>query len=393
MLPKRLTNFALLIDNAIQKGMLLFIAVFLALIISNSGQHELYEQFFQSEISIVTAKHSFGLSIREWINDLLMAIFFFGIGMEIKRELTSGHLSKNDQRLLPLISAIGGVVCPVIFFLFFNADHPENIRGWAIPAATDIAFALGVLSLCGKGLPISLRIFLTALAIIDDLIAILIIALFYTETLYLNYLWYVAFCIMLLGTLLYHKVASGLAYILIGSFMWAFVLASGVHATIAGVILGLLIPMHSKDGRKPIEEIEKNLNPLISYVIVPLFAFANGGVNLNSFTFDTLYTPVVIGICSGLFLGKQIGIFGSVWLLVKSRIATLPENTTFGQFYVISIICGIGFTMSLFIGLLAFSGMEQYTALIKIGVLSGSLLSFIFGSLLLRIIRIRARSC
>ncbi|CAG7591281.1 MAG: Na+/H+ antiporter NhaA [Candidatus Midichloria sp.] len=385
MIPKRLTNFALLIHNAVEKGLLLFVATFLTLIISNSSCADCYEAFFQTKISLAFAHHSFGLSIREWVNDLLMAIFFFSVGMEIKRELMVGHLSKGEQRVLPLVGAVGGVVFPIIIFILFNKNYELNMKGWAIPAATDIAFALGVLALCGKGLPISLRVFLTALAIIDDLIAVLIIAFFYTNTLQLQYLWYVGLCVIFLSILCRKKIFSGLIYLVTGMIMWSLILASGIHATIAGVIMGLLIPITATDGSKPIEHIEKSLYPLVAYIIIPVFAFANSGVNLSNLSWEVFCRPIVLGITLGLFVGKQLGIFGTVYLLVKTKITSLPENTSFKQFYSIAIICGIGFTMSLFIGVLAFDEVEEYMNMLKIGVLSGSLLSFIFGALVLKI--------
>ncbi|MDJ1304628.1 MAG: Na+/H+ antiporter NhaA [Candidatus Midichloria sp.] len=385
MIPKRLTNFALLIHNAVEKGLLLFVAAFLTLIISNASCASCYEAFFQTKISLAFAHHSFGLSIREWINDLLMAIFFFSVGMEIKRELMVGHLSKGEQRVLPLVGAVGGVVFPIIIFILFNKNYELNMKGWAIPAATDIAFALGVLALCGKGLPISLRVFLTALAIIDDLIAVLIITFFYTDSLQLQYLWYVGLCVIFLSILCSKKIFSGPIYLVTGMIMWSLILASGIHATIAGGIMGLLIPITATDGSKPIENIEKSLYPLVAYIIIPVFAFANSGVNLSNLSWEVFCSPIVLGITLGLFVGKQLGIFGTVYLLVKTKITSLPENTNFKQFYSIAIICGIGFTMSLFIDVLAFDEVEEYMSMVKIGVLSGSLLSFIFGALVLKI--------
>ncbi|WHQ47160.1 MAG: Na+/H+ antiporter NhaA [Candidatus Midichloria sp.] len=385
MTPKRLTNFALLIHNTVEKGLLLFIATFLTLIISNSSCASYYEEFFQTTISLAFAHHSFGLSIREWINELLMAIFFFSVGMEIKRELMVGHLSKNDQRILPLVGAIGGVIFPIIIFILFNKNYEINMRGWAIPAATDIAFTLGVLALCGKGLPVALRVFLIALTIIDDLIAVLIIAFFYTDSLQLQYLWYVSLCVVFLAILCNKKIFFSPIYLVTGIIIWGLIMASGIHATIAGVIIGLLIPITATDGSKPIENIEKNLYPLVAYIIVPIFAFANSGVNLSSLSWKVFCNPIVLGITLGLFVGKQLGIFGTVYFLLKTKIASLPENINLKQFYSITIICGIGFTMSLFIGILAFDEVEKYMSMVKIGVLSGSLLSFIFGTLMLKI--------
>lgn len=387
MAPKRLTNFSLLIHNAVEKGLLLFLAAFLALLVSNSTKGEVYTEFLHTQISIGFGSSYFALSIRDWVNELLMAIFFFSVGMEIKRELTVGHLSKNEQRLLPLLAAIGGVVVPVLIFMFFNRNNVLNMRGWAIPAATDIAFALGILALFGKGLPIFLRVFLTALAIIDDLIAVLIIAFFYTDSLQLEYMWYVCLCVIFLAILCYQKIFLWIAYLVIGIIMWSLVMASGIHATIAGAVFGLLIPITDKNGDKPIEKIEKSLYPTVAYIIMPIFAFANSGINLEGLSKDIFTNPIVLGIGLGLFLGKQLGVFSTVYFLIKAKIVAMPEHINFKQFYCISIICGIGFTMSLFIGVLAFNGLEKEMIMVKVGVLSGSLLSFILGGLMLKIIQ------
>ena len=388
MLPRRLTNFALLIHNAVEKGFLLFLAMFLALTLcNNSTYYALYDNFFATKLSLSFGNNSFGLSTRDWINDLLMALFFFSVGMEIKRELITGHLSTKEQRLLPMIGALGGALLPMCIFILFNINNGENLRGWAIPTATDIAFALGVLSLFGGSLPLSLKVFLTALAIIDDLLAVIIIALFYTSSLELTYLWYVGICIIILLIINKLDITSGLLYITLGVCMWVLVMASGVHATLAGVLIGILIPVTTNNGVKIIENIEKNLHPLVSYIIMPVFAFANSGINLMNISWSIFYDPLVLGIGLGLFLGKQLGVFGSVYLLIKLRISSLPKGSNFKQFYGIALICGIGFTMSLFIGVLAFSDFSEKLDTLKIAVLSGSLLSFIFGGLVLKFSR------
>jgi NhaA family Na+:H+ antiporter len=387
MLPRRLTNFALLIHNAVEKGFLLFLAMFLALTLCNSSYYALYDNFFATKLSLSFGNNSFSLSARDWINDLLMALFFFSVGMEIKRELITGHLSTKEQRLLPMIGALGGVLFPMCIFILFNINNGENLRGWAIPTATDIAFALGVLSLFGGSLPLSLKVFLTALAIIDDLLAVIIIALFYTSSLELTYLWYVGICIIILLIINKLDITSGLLYITLGVCMWVLVMASGVHATLAGVLIGILIPVTTNNGVKIIENIEKNLHPLVSYIIMPVFAFANSGINLMNISWSIFYDPLVLGIGLGLFLGKQLGVFGSVYLLIKLRISSLPKGSNFKQFYGIALICGIGFTMSLFIGVLAFSDFPEKLDTLKIAVLCGSLLSFIFGGLVLKFSR------
>lgn len=386
MLPKKLHNFALLFHQSVEKGGLLFMATILAIIIVNSDVAYYYQSIFHEVISLNFGQYSFGLTAHAWINEFLMTIFFFVVGMDIKRELVDGHLSRADQRVLPVVAAAGGVIVPLLVYYFFNKGDPENMKAWAVPAATDIAFALGVFALAGRGLPIALRVFLTALAIIDDLIAVLIIAIFYTDKIYMENILYMMICLAILFLLNNRKVDKVICYMCIGLVMWYFALYSGIHATISGVLLGLLIPLRRKDGSLLISDLEKMFHPIISYFILPLFAFANSGIQIGEFSFSVLTNTMVLGIAMGLFIGKQIGIFGTVYALVKTKIVALPLGSTLFQFYGISVICGIGFTMSLFIGILAFdSHLGNLLDMTKLGVLFGSLLSLIFGSIFLYI--------
>ena len=378
-------NFTLVIHNAAQKGALLFLATFLAIIIANSSYKDCYEGFFNTKLSLSFDSYSFGLSLKDWINDLLMAVFFFSVGMEIKREFMVGHLSRNDQRVLPFFGALGGIIVPIGIFIFFNKGSSDYFNGWAIPAATDIAFALGVLGVVCKSLPKSLKVFLTALAIIDDIIAVLIIAIFYTTSLSMVHLLIACLLFFLLWLCVRKGLCSGLLYIVIGGVIWSCFLSSGVHATIAGVILGFFVPIKMNDGRKIIESFESTIHPIVSYFIMPVFAFANSGLSFSGLTADVLFNPLVLGIALGLFLGKQLGVFGMVYMLIKAKIASLPDGTNLWQFYGVSILCGIGFTMSLFIGVLAFAELGECMSLVKVGVISGSLLSCIFGAIVLNL--------
>jgi NhaA family Na+:H+ antiporter len=324
------------------------------------------------------------------INDALMAVFFLLVGLEIKREFLVGQLSTWPRRALPGLAALGGMVVPGLIYVAFNVHSPETLRGWAIPAATDIAFALGVLSLLGPRVPISLKVFLTALAILDDLGAVIIIALFYTAKLNM---------LALLGALGVLAALVALnrfghrklpAYLLLGGLLWAFVLQSGVHATLAGVVLALTIPLNAASetvdhGEAPLERLEHALHPWVAFMIIPVFGFANAGVSLAGVGPSALLAPVPLGIMLGLFVGKQIGIFGFAWIAIRAGLAELPARATWLQLYGISLLCGIGFTMSLFIGLLAFPGSQSLQDQTKIGVLAGSLLAGTLGWLVLRL--------
>ena len=365
-------------------GLILLIAAIIALIISNSNLSELY--FYTLEQYLFIGVNSFGLklSIHHWINDALMAIFFFFVTLEIKREFIQGELSNFKKALLPIIAAVGGMLIPALFYIIINLGNADTINGWAIPSATDIAFSLGILSLLGSRVPISLKIFLTALAIIDDLGAILIIAFFYSGELSISYLSLILISYIFLLILNKLGVKKFAPYLLIGIFMWYFTYKSGIHATIAGVLLASTIPHRQKDKDfSLLIKIEHAISPYVAFIIMPLFAFANAGVSLIGLSFSSLMLPVPLGILMGLFFGKQLGVMLFSYISVKLKIAQMPDNSTWLSLYGVSILTGIGFTMSLFVGNLAFANNIQYIDGVKIGVLAGSLLSTLFGYFLL----------
>ena len=367
-------------------GLILLIAAIFALLISNSDFSELY--FYSLEKYLFIGINEFGLklSIHHWINDALMAIFFFFVTLEIKREFIQGELSNIKQAMLPIIAAVGGMLVPALFYVFINWGNSETMNGWAIPSATDIAFSLGILSLLGSRVPISLKVFLTALAIIDDLGAILIIAFFYSGDLSIPYLSLILLSYILLLILNKFSVKIFIPYLIIGLFMWFFTYKSGIHATIAGVLLATTIPHRIKDrGFSLLVKIEHAISPYVAFMIMPLFAFANAGVNLEGLSLSSLLAPVPLGILSGLFFGKQIGVLLFSYVSIKLKIAEPPNNSNWLSLYGVSILTGIGFTMSLFVGNLAFANNIQYIDGVKIGVLTGSLLSTVFGYLLLLI--------
>jgi NhaA family Na+:H+ antiporter len=356
-------------------------AAAIALTLANSPAAEIYFG--------TLATHFGGLSVLHWINDALMAVFFLLVGLEIKRELVDGQLSTWPRRVLPGVAAAGGMFTPALIYVVVNRNAPEMLDGWAIPTATDIAFALGVLSLLGRRVPVSLKIFLTALAIIDDLGAVAIIAAFYTADVSFSWLAAAAAAVVVLLVLNRVGVTTIWPYLLIGIGLWFLVLQSGVHATLAGVALALTIPLTRSPGRpdhplSPLHRLEHIIQPWVAFGIVPLFGLANAGVPLTGITIDDLLNPVTVGIAVGLFVGKQIGVFAATWLVVKLDLADLPENASWLQVYGVSVLAGIGFTMSLFIGLLAFSDSAVLQDLIKIGVLSGSALSALVGGIVLR---------
>ena len=331
-----------------------------------------------------------GLSLLHWINDGLMAVFFLVVGLEIKRELLDGQLSTWSRRVLPGVAALGGMAVPALLYLAFNGGDPETARGWAIPTATDIAFALGVLALLGSRVPVSLKVFLTALAILDDLGAVVVIALFYTGELSPVFLALAGGALAALALLNRFGVVALTPYLLLGAALWAFVLRSGVHATLAGVALALTIPLRPTPGRpddphSPLHRLERGLHPWVAFGVLPLFGFANAGVSLAGVRADMLLAPLPLGIALGLFLGKQLGVFGAAWLAVRSGRAELPAHATWAQLYGIALLCGIGFTMSLFIGGLAFPGEAARMDAAKLGVLCGSLVSGLVGWALLRV--------
>lgn len=354
------------------------IASLLGIILANSGIAPVYFSFLETKVG--------PLSVLLWINDALMAFFFLYVGLEVKREMLHGQLNTNAKRFLPGIAAFFGLSVPAIIYVIFNQATPEYIRGWAIPTATDIAFALGVLALLGSRVPASLKIFLTALAIMDDLMAIVIIALFYSDSLNLMFLGGAGVLTVLLIFLNKQGYIRPISYIVPGVLLWLCVLLSGIHATLAGVVLALTIPFHGERENRhvsPLIEWEHALSKWVTFLIVPIFGFANAGVSFGSFTPQDLLHPVVLGIAVGLFLGKQVGVWGSVRILVALKIVPMPEGATWRQIYGVALLCGIGFTMSLFVSLLAFSDATVQDEA-KIGIFLGSFLSGLLGYLLLR---------
>lgn len=363
-------------------GVLLMVSAALALIIANSPVAPLYFAALGSYVA--------GLSILHWINDALMAVFFLLVGLEIKREFLEGQLSSWSRRALPGIAALGGMFVPALIYLALTRGDPVAMRGWAIPAATDIAFALGVLALLGSRVPVSLKIFLTALAIIDDLGAVVIIALFYTSNLSLPMLGLAGACIVGLLVLNRLHVTKLWAYLALGALLWFFVLKSGVHATLAGVALALTIPIgdgsdSDEPEHSPLHTLEHVLHPWVAFLIVPIFGFANAGVSFAGMTPASALAPVPLGIALGLFVGKQIGVFGFSWVAVKAGVAAMPAQANYAQLYGVALLCGIGFTMSLFIGALAFPGHPELGDATKIGVLLGSVVSALLGAAVLRL--------
>ncbi len=362
---------------------LLFSAIF-ALIISNSSYADLYFSTLEKYLFIGFNEIGLKLSILHWINDALMAIFFFFVTLEIKREFLQGELSNFKQALLPIIAAIGGMVVPALFYVIINFGDPETLNGWAIPSATDIAFSLGVLSLLGKRVPISLKVFLTALAIIDDLGAILIIAIFYSGDLNIVYLSLMSIAFILLLLINKFNIKKFLPYLIVGLALWDFTHNSGIHATIAGVLLAMTIPHRKKEKDfSLLLKIEHAISPYVAFGIMPLFAFANAGVSLEGLSFSSLMDKVPLGIVLGLFVGKQLGVFVFSYVSIKLKIAQMPNNSNWFNFYGVGILTGIGFTMSLFVGNLAFVENMQYMDGVKIGVLTGSLLSTLAGYFLI----------
>ena len=367
-------------------GLILLIAAAIALVISNSNLSDEYFSILKTHISIGYKNLSLNLSLLHWINDVLMAIFFFVVTLEIKREFIQGELSKPKQALLPIIGAIGGMVFPAFIYIFINWESVNTLKGWAIPSATDIAFSIGVLSLLGSRVPISLKVFLTALAIIDDLGAIIIIALFYSSELQYNYLILMFSSFFILIFLNKLGIKNFLPYLLIGIFLWFFTHGSGIHATISGVLLACTIPHKNREkDYSLLLNLEHKLSPYVAFGIMPLFAFANAGVVLNNLDVNTILSPVPLGIILGLFFGKQIGVFICSYLSIKLKIAEMPKNTNWSSFYAVGILTGIGFTMSLFVGNLAFVDQTDNLDGVKIGVLVGSFLSALAGYFLLLI--------
>jgi len=370
-------------------GIVLIFATALALLFSNSFLSPLYQSFLHIPVEIRFGALHLDKSLYHWVNDGLMAVFFLLIGLEVKREILEGHLSSLSRIALPGIAAIGGMVVPAAIYLIFNLNNDIAVDGWAIPAATDIAFALGVLSLLGNRVPISLKLFLMALAIIDDLGAIVIIALFYTTEISTLSIVIAASSLLVLIALNRFGVSRKAAYFIVGTVLWVSVLKSGVHATLAGVALALTIPLNAvdEDGRQvsPVKEIEHNLHFWVAFFILPMFAFVNAGVDITQISLSQMSGPVPLGIICGLFIGKQLGVFGFSWLAIKLRLAELPEDSGWLQLYGVSVLTGIGFTMSLFIGSLAFENDQIFQYTDRLAILIGSFLSGIVGYLVLKL--------
>lgn len=381
---KALTEFVRL-ESA--SGILLLIAAILAMVFENSAGKPLYDALLGTPVELRVGDLVIAKPLLLWVNDGLMAIFFFLIGLEIKREILAGELSDPSRIVLPVFAAIGGMAVPAIIYAYVNWGDPVAMKGWAIPSATDIAFALGVLALLGSRIPNSLKLFLMTLAIIDDLGAIIIIAIFYTADLSVSSLIIAAVAVIALFALNRWGVLGLTPYILVGLVLWAAVLKSGVHATLAGVITALFIPFRKQPGasKTQLERLEHDLHPAVVFGILPFFAFANAGIPFEAMTLEYLLHPVPLGIAAGLFFGNQIGVFGLSWLTIKLGIAKLPEGANLLQVYGVASLCGIGFTMSLFIGSLAFEqGGPDFAVDDRVGILVGSLASGIVGYLILR---------
>ncbi|MEE4743855.1 Na+/H+ antiporter NhaA [Pseudomonas alliivorans] len=361
-------------------GLLLIAAAALALVINNSPLSWLYNAFLETPVEARIGALQIAKPLLLWINDGLMALFFLVIGLEVKREVLEGHLSKPSQVVLPGAAAIGGMVVPALIYVALNTGNAEALNGWAIPMATDIAFALGVLALLGKRVPVSLKLFLMTLAIIDDLGAIIVIALVYSGELSQVSLIMAGVSIIALIAMNRSGVSRLAPYLLIGLVLWVCVLKSGIHATLAGVVLAFCIPLRTSTKASPLLTLEHGLHPWVAYGILPLFAFANAGVSLAGVTIDSFTHSVPLGIAGGLLLGKTAGVFGLTWLAVRTRLASLPKDANWGHVLGVSILCGIGFTMSLFVGSLAFEpGVSGYAGEDRMGILTGSILSAIIG--------------
>src|SRR5210317_2157410 len=369
-------------------GIVLMAAAALALVAANSPLADYYDLFIETPVEVRIGRLEIAKPLLLWVNDGLMAVFFFLVGLELKREILDGELSRPSNVLLPALGAVGGIVAPVGLYVLFNHGDPVGMNGWAIPAATDIAFALGILMILGKRVPLSLKVFLVSLAIFDDLGAIVIIALFYSSKLSMSALIIASLCLLILGYLNWRHVSAVPAYILVGIVMWVAVLKSGVHATLAGVVLAMFIPMRSKEEpeRSPLRELEHDLHTVIAFGVLPLFAFVNAGISFAGMSFADLVHPVSLGIAAGLFVGKQLGVFLICILAVKLGMAKLPDGANWGSLYGVAILSGVGFTMSLFIDTLAFENLPVDTIFdfdARLGILIGSLASGVLGYIVL----------
>ena len=385
MISKTTSFFKWFIRQETSAGIVLVIMTVLALIVSNSALSDTYFSILKTYIPIGIGDFKLKLSVFHWINDALMAIFFLVVGLEIKREFVEGELSRPKQAALPIAGAVGGMLIPALIYVVLNISTPETLRGWAIPSATDIAFSIGILSLLGSRVPLSLKVFLVALAIIDDMGAVIIIAIFYSTKLNLFYLSLVLLSFLILIGLNKLKIKHFVPFAVVGAFMWFFTHESGIHATIAGVLLAVTIP-HEKEilGHKKsmLKNVEHSLAPYVSFIIMPVFALANAGVNLEGVSLNDLLSPVPLGICLGLFIGKQVGVFIFSITAIKFGWAEKPDNCNWTSFYGVGVLTGIGFTMSLFVGNLAFPNSDIIDG-VKIGVLLGSLFSTILGYVIL----------
>lgn len=386
MLVNRLKEF-LRLEAA--SGILLLVAAFLAMVAENTSANVYYDLLLETPVAIKIGGFEIAKPLLLWINDGLMAIFFFLIGLEVKRELLAGELSEPSRIVLPIVAAIGGMAVPAAIYASVNWGDPVAIKGWAIPSATDIAFALGVLALLGSRIPQALKLFLMTLAIIDDLGAIIIIAVFYTADLSLSSLLVATVAAVVLFALNRKGVLSLAPYMLVGIVLWTAVLKSGVHATLAGVLTAFFIPFRKESGESQtqLEKLEHDLHSSVAYGILPLFAFANAGISFDGISIDSLLHPVPLGIAAGLFVGNQIGVFGFSWAAIKLGLAKLPQGVSWLQLYGAALLCGIGFTMSLFVASLAFEqGGPDYAVDDRLGILLGSFLSGILGYVVLRFV-------
>lgn len=373
-------------------GIVLFFAALLAVLIDNTALAPQYDRLFHTIIQISFGQYYLAKPLLAWINDGMMAIFFLFVGLEIKREIVQGELNTVSKATLPAIAAVGGMVVPAFIYLCVNWSDPVALKGWAIPAATDTAFSLAILALLGKRIPVNLKIFLTALAIFDDIGAIIVMAIFYSTSISFMMLFFASLFIFILMLMNYFRVKKLIYYYIVGTLLWLCVLKSGVHATLAGLILALVIPVHHPENptKSPLHRLEKKLHPIVAYAILPVFAFANAGVSFSGMSWRHVLEPIPLGIALALFLGKQIGIWGATMCAVKAKIGELPDNMTSLGLYGMSLTAGVGFTMSLFIGTLAFHSVPPFAAYVRLGVIFGSLLSGLAGYWVLRVAYNRA---
>jgi NhaA family Na+:H+ antiporter len=389
--PQAAQRLLAFINHEATAGFILALAAAAALVAYNTGPRSFYDELLTAVVSVSINDLAFAKPLLHWVNDGLMAVFFFLVGIEIKREVLEGSLSSRDQIVLPAVAAAGGMAVPAFIYCLVSSGHPELLKGWAIPAATDIAFALGALSLAGSRVPPALKVFLLTLATLDDLGAIAIIAAFYTSSLSVVSLALAGMAFLVLALLNQLHVSRLAPYLLVGIAMWVFVLESGIHATLAGVALAMMIPLNRSDGEPFLHAIEERLHPYVTFAILPLFAFANAGVPLDGFTPGTLFEPLPLAIAAGLAIGKPAGILGAVFLASRLRWAQLPENTEWRDMAGVGCLAGIGFTMSLFIGMLAFED-AAHAAAVRFGVIAGSLVSIALGLAILLLPRPETRA-